>query len=84
MRGRAVSDDELLAAVENALEAGETDGLDGGVHASTVADRLGIHQNVASTRLRACANAGLLEPVQGVAPDSARPRVSYLPPERVD
>jgi hypothetical protein len=79
MNARAIGDGELLDAVEAAIEDGETDLLEGGVHATTVADRLGIERHTARERLVQLAERGDLREVHGADPETLRGRLSFLP-----
>lgn len=74
--------EDILAAVESAVESGDRDILAGGVPAEKVANRLSIHQSTASKRLGDLADAGEVVQVWGACPQAPyRARPSYLLPE---
>lgn len=80
-----VSDEEILRAVEGAVEDGCRDILAGGVPVAVVAERVGITENPAADRLRALSRDGELVCVDGARPERPyRPRQSYLPPETAE
>ena len=78
-RGIHYSAEAYLDAVRDALAAGETDALEGGVPRESVADRLDITPTSAGKRLTQLADEGLLRVVQGVDPETYHPRRSFLP-----
>lgn len=78
-RGKHVSDDDLVAAVRAAAEAGETDPAEGGVAPDTVADRIALAESTAQDRMRELAKEGRLRRVRGLNPETGSPRTGYLP-----
>ena len=84
MKGRHRSDEEVLAAVRDAVDAGETDLLDGGVTIESVAKRTGHAVATAEHRLRELARDGKLVRVRGANPETYEPRWTYLPPDSLD
>lgn len=88
METKKISDEDILRHVEEAYEAGETDLLDGGVAAQTVAERIDAGSlSFIRKRLNALADGGRLERVDGIPPEAlgddpsagVGPRQSYKP-----
>lgn len=75
-----LSDDDIVAAVEQALEDGERDLCAGGVAPPVVAERVGLKESWVRERCSRLAEEGRLQAVDGVAPDTLQPRTGYLPP----
>lgn len=75
---RTVPAEAFLEAVRHAVQEGATDQLGGGVPACEVADRLGVDERYARTRLDHLTSEGSLVRVWGLSPDLCRPRASYL------
>lgn len=84
MNVKAIGDGEILDAVAAAIEDGETDILDDGVHPTTVADRLGIKRYTAREHLVDLAEQGELREVYGADPETLRGRASFLPADSED
>jgi biotin operon repressor len=78
-----IDDAEILEVVDAALAEGNTDLLDGGVHASTVAERLGYDRSSISTHLRQLEERGELVRVNGIDPETLEPRTSFLPADQL-
>jgi hypothetical protein len=79
MNSEAIGTGEILDAVEAALDDDETDAFEGGVHPSTVADRLSVSEGAAQSHMSELANRGELRRVDGINPETTQPRTSYLP-----
>lgn len=80
----ATDDETLLDVVEELVEAGERDMLDGGVRAERVADEVPISTSRLQERLATLASEGALVRVWGANPDNYDPRLSYLPATHPD
>jgi predicted transcriptional regulator len=78
-RPQKLSDDKLLKVIHDAVEAGETDLLEGGVPAEVIVDRVPLYKSTVEKHLRRLVDDGLLVRVRGADPASYRPRDSYLP-----
>lgn len=74
-----LSDDDVLAEIEAAIEDGERDLCAGGVAVPVLADRLDRDLSTIRRRCKRLEQAGRLQTVQGVAQDSLQPRTGYLP-----
>lgn len=79
-----VDDEEIIEAVREAFQEGETDLVDGGVHPSTVADRVDIETSTAHHRCRELAADGELVKCRGADPETWRVRTSYVLPSQED
>lgn len=79
------TDEAIVDAVRDAIEAGQTDLLDGGVSAAALADEFGMEQTSIEDRVRYLVDRGQLVRVWGARPSPPyRPRQSYLPADMVD
>lgn len=74
-----VSDDELVAGIEAAVEDGERDLCAGGVAVPVLAERVGLEKSWVRRRCRRLVEEGRLTTVEGVDRESFRPRTGYLP-----
>lgn len=81
-------DELLIAVIGAATEEGVTDGLGGGVTPDDVQAALPeaheLSQSRVKARLRDLADEGALERVEGIDPETLRPRSSYKPPHSPD
>jgi len=75
-----LTDEEILAAVHDALDAGERDLMAGGIPLQPVADRVPASRSWVHKRLCDLVDRGLLTAVYGADPETYEPRKSYLPP----
>lgn len=71
-----VTDDQILAAIEEAIEAGETD-ITGGAPPPAVAARVPLQSTTVSKRLSELAAEGEIEQVWGWPNPGASARRSY-------
>lgn len=74
-----MSDEDLVEVIRDAVEAGETDLLEGGVPAAVITERADVHEDTAKKHLQRLVEAGSVVKVRGADPVSYRPRDSYLP-----
>ncbi|WP_134672609.1 hypothetical protein [Halorussus marinus] len=80
-----LSDNEIMAAVQELCQTGETDLLGGGVSTVVLADELGLEQTSVEDRVRYLVERGRLVRVWGARPSPPyRPRQSYLPADMVE
>lgn len=79
MTQRIYSDDALVAIVREWAAAGIRDDAGGGVSPITVARVVDATHSGIAPRLRALADEGRLVEVQGIGPQTSRPRPSFLP-----
>lgn len=75
----AVSDDDLVEAVREAICDGETDPANGGVHPEVLAEYVPLSQSRLKYRCRELRKQGRLEKVRGLNPATMSPRWSYQP-----
>lgn len=81
--GPWVTDDEIVAALREAWNAGERDPLEGGVTRATLADRVDLSPTRLKARLLDLRDEGRVELVWGVHPETHQPR-SYAPADLVE
>lgn len=74
-----VSDDELVAEIEAAIEDGDRDLCAGGVAVPVLAERLDRSLSHVRRRCNRLVEAGCLVAVDGVDRESWEPRTGYLP-----
>ena len=85
-----VTSSQLLSVIESSIEDGDVDLARGGVHATTVSDRLerqfGIDREPSTIReyLRQLEADGAIVRVRGLNPNSCTPRTSWLPADHPD
>lgn len=77
-KGTKIDPDRLLDELHDAYHAGDVDDAKGGVHATTLAERMYRTQGAITRRLNDLAKEGRVVRVWGIAPDG-RPRQSWEP-----
>lgn len=84
-RPRTHSDEAILDAVDELVEAGDRDLWEGGVRPETLADELDIPVDTARRYIRALVDDGELVRVRGACPEEPyHPRASWLPANHPD
>lgn len=78
-RPKAVPDEDLLDAVLDAVQDGDTDPANGGVHPEVLAERLPLSESTIKDRCRRLRADGQLVKVRGLNPRLRSPRWSYWP-----
>ena len=79
-----IPDEDYIDAIRKAFEEKDIDSGEGGVHPTTVADRLDISLSRTYTRLQRLANEDRLVVVSGINLETMSPRKSYVCPEHVE
>ena len=74
----AVTDEDVLAAIEEAIEEGDTD-IGGGAPPPAIAARLPIMTRTVAKRVRDLEDEGVIEQVWGLGGPHSKPRRSYVP-----
>lgn len=74
-----LSDEDFVGVVEQAHADGANDDS-GGVHSTTVAERLDVSHTHARRRLNRLVQEGELVRVWGINPETSLPRAGYLTP----
>lgn len=81
MSRNEISDDAILEAVREAFESDDVDRLGGGVRPEAIHDELEstLSLRQLQKRLQMLAEAGHLDRVSGIDPETSRPRWSFRP-----